>query len=43
MIKKIVFCLILLCCMSSVVFAETHDNVNGTVDNHTFIDKPGVG
>ena len=42
MIKKIVFCLILLCCMSSVVFAETSDNVNGTVDNHTSIDKHGV-
>ena len=36
MIKKIVFCLILLCCMSSVAFAENpSDNVNETVNNTT--------
>ena len=34
MIKKIVFCLILLCCMSSVAFAENpSDNVNETTTN----------
>ena len=34
MIKKIVFCLILLCCMSSVAFAENpSDNVNETTIN----------
>ena len=34
MIKKIVFCLILLCCMSSIAFAENpSDNVNETTNN----------
>ena len=34
MIKKIVFCLILLCCMSSIAFAENpSDNVNETTIN----------
>ena len=36
MIKKIVFCLILLCCMSSVAFAENpSDNVNEISTNNT--------
>ena len=32
MIKKIVFCLILLCCISTISFAENPDNVNDIGD-----------
>ena len=33
MIKKIVFCLILLCCISPIAFAENPDNVNESTTN----------
>lgn len=40
MIRKIIFCLILLCCISPIAFAETiSDNINETIDNDTLINN----
>ena len=40
MIKKIVFCLILLFCISPMAFAETSSDINATADNNKTVVDP---